>query len=282
MLRAALSAFILVAALAGGAQADDAQLARGELLFNIGGCANCHTAKDGSPLAGGDPIRTPYGTFHAPNITPDRETGLGLWTEEQFIRAMREGVGPTGTPFYPAFPFTSYTHMPDEDLRALKAYLDAVPAVRREDRPHELHFPYDLRLALWPWRWAFFRPRPFVADPTKDEIWNRGAYLVNGPGHCQECHTPRTWWGVLDEERAFTGSDLGPDIGRAPNITPHLERGIGSWTRGDFEALLQLGMLPDGDFVGGDMAKVVRNGTAKLPPEDQQAIITYLQSLPPR
>ena len=193
---------------------------------------------------------------------------------------MREGVAPDGSPYYPAFPFTSYTRMTDADLRALKAYLDTVPAVRQTSRPHELAFPYNLRLGLWPWRWAFFTPARFVPDPARDEAWNRGAYLVEGPGHCQECHTPRTWSLSLDSARAFQGGDLGPGIGKVPDITRHPERGLGQWTEDDYLFLLQLGMKPDGDFVGGDMAKIVTNGTAKLSEPDRQAITRFLMSLP--
>jgi len=278
----ALAAFCWALLAASGAAAQDDLVARGEAVFNIAGCTSCHTAKDGPLLAGGDPIRSPYGTFHAPNITPDPETGIGRWSDADLARALREGVAPDGAPLYPAFPYTSYTHMTDGDLTALAAYLKTVPPVRRESRPHELGLPYSLRLGLRPWRWAFFEPRRFVPDPTKDAVWNRGAYLVTALGHCQECHTPRTWSGALDTELAFTGADLGKDIGKAPNITRHPERGLGKWTDDDYLGVLQLGILPDGDFVAGDMAKVVAHGTSKLPASDQEAIVTYLKSLPPR
>lgn len=280
---AALAAFAVTALLAAGAPlAQEDQARKGELVFNIGGCTSCHTAKDGARLAGGDPIRSPYGTFHAPNITPDRETGIGGWSEADFIRAMREGVSPDGMPYYPAFPYTSYTQMSDEDLKALKAYLDTIPPVRQASRPHELSFPYNLRFGLRPWRWAFFTPQRFVPDPAKDPVWNRGAYLVNGPGHCQQCHTPRSWAGALDEARAFMGADLGPGIGKAPNITPHPEHGLGKWVVDDYLFLLSDGVTPDGDSVSGDMVRVVNNATSKLPPSDQDAIVAYLRSLPPR
>lgn len=278
---AALGLIGALAATAAGA-ADPETLARGELLFNIGGCTNCHTAKDGPLLAGGDPLVTPFGSFHPPNITPDATTGIGGWSEADFIRAMREGVSPAGEPFYPAFPYTSYSRMSDEDLRALKAWLDTVPPVERPSPPHELGFPFNQRWLIGLWQWAFFTPERFVPDPARDEAWNRGAYLVLGPGHCVECHTPRNALGVLDMHAAFAGGDLGGPKGKVPNITGNPDKGIGSWSEGDIVTALTLGMLPDGDFVGGEMAKIVRNGTGKLPAEDVQAIATYLKSLPPR
>lgn len=275
-LAAALGA--LAAPAARAAEAD--RLARGELLFNIGGCTNCHTAKDGPLLAGGDPLVTPFGTFHAPNITPDPETGIGRWSEADFVRAMRDGRSPTGAPYYPAFPYTSYARMSEADLLDLKAYLDTVPPVRRPSPPHELSFPYNIRAGLRLWQWAFHDPSPFTPDPGRSPAWNRGAYLVLGPGHCGECHTPRGWHGALDQGRAFAGARLGKDV--VPNITSDPERGIGKWSLADIRALLQIGIKPDGDFVAGEMGKIVSNGTGKLPEGDREAIAEFLASLPPR
>ena len=252
---------------------------RGELAFHIGGCTNCHTAKNGALLAGGDAIASPYGDFYAPNITPDPETGIGGWTLEQFVRAMREGRDPEGSPLYPSFPYTSYTRLTDEDLSALKAYLDKLPAVSQASRPHDLWFPFNLRWGLYLWQWLFFTPERFQPDPTRDAAWNRGAYLALAPGHCGECHTPRTFYGVLDWDRAFTGAQLGKE--KVPNITPEPKNGIGAWSAGDLETFLKLGMTPDGDFVGSEMAKVVNNSTGKLPDADLAALVTYLRSLPP-
>ena len=277
--RGCLLALAILVAAPGAARADADQLARGELLFHIGGCTNCHTAKDGPTLAGGDPIATPFGAFYAPNITPDRDTGIGAWSLDQFVHAMRDGRDPQGWPLYPAFPYTSYTRMSDEDLAALKAYLDTLPAVSQASKPHELRFPFNLRSGLYLWQWLFFTPERFVADPARDAAWNRGAYLVLGPGHCAECHTPRTFYGVLEWNHAFAGGQLGKD--KVPNITPNPTTGIGKWSDGDVSTLLELGMTPDGDFVGSDMGKVVNNGTSKLPDADVEAIVTYLRSLPP-
>lgn len=279
-----LPALLLITALvapAAGA-ADPALVARGELLFAIGGCTNCHTAKDGPLLAGGEPLATPFGIFHPPNITPDPKSGIGGWTDADFIRAMREGRAPDGSAYYPSFPYTSYTRMSDEDLVALKAYLDTVPAVERTSPDHELGFPFNQRWGIRLWQTAFFTPGRFVPDPARDAAWNRGAYLVLGPGHCGECHTPRDSLGVLDWERAFAGGDLGGPSGKVPNITGDPAAGIGDWSEGDLRTALSLGMLPNGDFVGGEMGKIVANGTSKLPPDDLQAIVTYLKSLPAR
>lgn len=276
-MRSALLTLALCASLAGTtAQAAEPE---GELLFHIGGCTNCHTAKDGALLAGGDPIVTPFGSFIAPNITPDPETGIGRWSLEDFIRAMREGRDPAGRPLYPAFPYTSYTHMSDADLAALKGYLDTVPAVSRPSRPHELSFPFNLRWGLHLWQWLFFMPGRLEPDPAKDATWNRGAYLVLGPGHCAECHTPRTFYGVLEQDRAFAGAQLGKE--KVPNITPNPQAGLGKWSASDIATLLKLGMTPDGDFVGSEMAKIVKNGTGKLAQPDLDAIVAFLQSLPP-
>ncbi len=193
--------------------------ARGELLFHIGGCTNCHTAKNGALLAGGDPIVSPFGDFHAPNITPDPETGIGGWTLEQFIRAMREGRDPEGWPLYPAFPYTSYTRMTDEDLAALKAYLDGLPAVSQASKPHDLWFPFNLRWGLYLWQWLFFTPERFQPDPAKDAVWNRGAYLVLGARTLRRVpHAADLLRRAGVGPRRSPGAQLGKE--KVPNITP--------------------------------------------------------------
>ncbi|HEB78264.1 MAG TPA: c-type cytochrome [Methylothermaceae bacterium] len=258
---------------------DQGAVARGRLLYAIGGCTNCHTAEEGEELAGGDPLPTPFGVFYPPNITPDPDYGIGAWSDTDFIRAMQEGISPHGHPYYPAFPYPSYTRMRESDLKDLKAFLDTIPAVKRPSRPHELRFPFNIRSGLWLWRWLYFRPARFRPDPFRSQRWNRGAYLVEGPGHCGECHTPRNFLGGPDRTRAYAGSVLG-EI-RAPNITPDPEFGIGEWSDGDLLYFFQTGIRPDGDSVSGAMAKVIRNGTAKLPETDLRAIIEYLRSLKP-
>ena len=252
---------------------------RGELLFHIGGCQSCHTKADGKQLAGGEPFKTPVGTFYPPNITPDRADGIGAWSDDDFLRAMQEGVSPKGEPYYPAFPFTSYARMSREDLLALWGYLKgSIPPAAVPSKPHELVFPVSDRAGLWAWRWAFFSPQPIKADPTKSAAWNEGAYLVQGPGHCGQCHSPRTLWGfgAIDESKALAGNPGDLVTGAAPNITDDPEHGIGKWSADDLDGVLSLGMTPEGDFVGGEMAKVVKNSTSVLPPERRSAIVTYL------
>jgi mono/diheme cytochrome c family protein len=280
-MRLAALAVTLILWIGTAGAADPALIARGEQVFNIGGCTNCHTAQGGQLLAGGAPLVTPFGTFHPPNITPDPTHGIGGWTQEQFNTAMREGRAPSGAAYYPAFPYTSYTRMTDEDLAALKAYLDSLPPSAQPRREHELGFPYNQRWGIRLWQWAFFTPGRFQPQPDKGEVWNRGAYLALGPGHCVECHTARNSLGVLDMEMAFAGGDLGGPEGKVPNITSSAD-GIGDWSEGDVSTALTLGMLPDGDFLGGEMGKIVNNGTGKLPPEDVAAIVAYIKALPPR
>jgi mono/diheme cytochrome c family protein len=261
------------------AEADDA-VARGERVFHAAGCASCHTLEDGPPLAGGVAIETDFGVFYGPNITPDPEHGIGGWSREDLDRAMREGISPGGSPYYPSFPYTSYTGMTDEDVADLFAYLSTVEPVAEPDRAHELGLVYRFRSGLWAWRLAYFTPERFEPDPDRDGTWNRGAYLVEVLGHCGECHTPRNLAGAMRRDRTLSGNPDGPEDERIPNITPDEETGIGRWSEREIEVFLQLGMMPDGDFAGGSMGPVIRNSTSKLTAEDRTAIATYLRSLP--
>ena len=269
-----------------GASAADApgNAERGAYVIRLGGCISCHTdtKKKGPLLAGGVGLKTPYGTFYTPNITPDRETGIGGWSTEDFIRAMTEGKSPSGTVFYPAFPYTSYTHMTRQDLIDLKAYLDTVPPVHFKAPDHALHFPYSLRIAMIPWRWLFFDAKPFKPDPTKSAMWNRGAYLVTGPGHCGECHSPRNFFGAVDQERALAGTSAGPEGKPIPSIRPRPKRGIGGWSTKDVAYALKTGGKPDGDFLGGAMGDVISDSTSHWTDADLNAVAEYLLSLPAR
>lgn len=260
-------------------QAADAK--HGAYVFATAGCAACHTAeKGGEFLAGGRELKTDFGSFYTPNITPDPETGIGGWSDEDFLRAMRRGISPDGDHYYPSFPYTSYARMTDADVLDLKAYLDTVPAVRNDVRDHDLPFPFNIRLSMIGWKLLFFDDDRFEPDPNRSEAWNRGAYLVNGPGHCGECHSPRNILGVVDEERALSGNKNGPEGDAVPNITPGPD-GIGDWSEDDIVAALEIGILPDGDFLGGAMTDVIKENTGKLSDEDRRAIATYLTSLPP-
>lgn len=266
---------------AGMAQAQSGDADRGEYMFAAGGCATCHTAKDGGAfLAGGRELKTDFGSFYTPNITPDPETGIGNWSEDDFVRAVREGISPDGQYYYPTFPYTSYAKMTRQDVVDIKAYLDTVPAVLNVVPDHDLGFPFNIRMSMFGWRLLFFDDSPFAPDPSRSDVWNRGAYLVTGPGHCGECHSPRNALGVVDTSQALSGNKNGPEGDAVPNITPG-EGGIGDWSEEDIISALEIGFLPDGDFVGGAMTDVIDDNTSKLTPEDLQAMATYLTSLPP-
>jgi mono/diheme cytochrome c family protein len=260
----------------------DASVVRGEYLLRAGGCVSCHTADgdDAVPLAGGRALETPFGTFYTPNITPDEETGIGAWSDEEFLNAFWEGVGPSGRYYFPAFPFPAYTGISREDLLAIKAYLFSLPPVRSDNQPHELDWYVDTRLAAAAWQLVFFDAERFEPQPGRGSDWNRGAYLVRHLGHCGECHSPRNRFGATLAHQEMAGG-TGPGGKEVPNITPHREGGIGRWTRADLELFLELGMMPDGDFAGGSMTAVIDDNTSQLTPEDRAAIATYLESLPP-
>ena len=277
------AAFAAISLVLGGlaARAEDGDLvARGAYLATAAGCADCHTdAKNGGrPYAGGRSLTTPFGTFYAPNITPDMVTGIGQWSDVQFLNALREGVRPDGSNFFPVFPYPSFTKITDGDVRAIKAYLFAQPAVRQANRAHDVAFPFSWRFLLSGWKVLFFNPGPFRPAPDRGETYNRGAYLVTALAHCGECHTPRNWFGAMEPSRFLAGTPHGPDGKAVPNITPNQETGIGKWSDDDIEALLKDGQTPDFDFVGGAMAEVVKN-TARLTDADRRAIAAFLRSV---
>lgn len=279
------AAQILAVAQGADALAEASSAERGKYLLHAGGCIGCHTDKatlkaKGPILGGGRVLKTPFGTFFGPNITPHPEHGIGRWTEAQFRRALRHGRAPSGRHYYPAFPYTSFTRMTDRDIGDLWAYIRTMKPVDRPSKRHELGFPYNIRFLLTFWKWMNFRRGAFAPDPAKSKQRNRGAYLVTALGHCGECHTPRNSLGGLRRSLSMSGSADGP-AGGAPNITPHKETGIGNWSAEDIVSALKLGMLPDGDFIGGEMTEVVEHGTSKLTDADLKAIATYLAALPP-
>lgn len=258
-------------------------LANGQDMLNIGGCASCHATKgqdDRQRLGGGRELITDFGTFVAPNISPDPQNGLGGWTEEQFVNAMLRGVGRNGEHLYPAFPYGSYQRMRLDDVRDLYAHLKTLPADPSPSPPHRLAFPFTIRRGIGLWKLANLDGRSFAPDPAKSDAVNRGAYLVEGPGHCAECHSPRNVFGGIPEDRRFAGGRDPTGKGWVPNITPHAD-GIAAWQEGDLAYLLQIGLKPDMNSVGGSMADVVLN-TAPLNPADQEAMAAYLKTLPPR
>jgi mono/diheme cytochrome c family protein len=277
-------AYLLLVLAATPAGAADATLAYGEYLYRVGGCENCHTDRDasGPVLAGGRKLVTPHGTFLTPNITPDRETGIGAWSAADFVRALRDGRSPAGAHYYPAFPYTSYTLLTDQDMHALYAYLMTRPAVRRVNEPHQLPWYARSRAALRGWKWIYFRRGPFQANPDRTGVWNRGAYLVRAAAHCSECHTPREpLGGPAILTRYLAGTADGPDGSAVPNITPDAQTGIGSWTRQELTEYLRSGMEPDGDFAGGLMAEYIDHGFKHLTVEDRDAVAEYVLSMPP-
>jgi mono/diheme cytochrome c family protein len=254
-------------------------LDNGKTMFLIGGCASCHATPgqdDKTKLGGGVGLKSPFGTFYTPNISPDPNLGIGKWTEANFVTAMVKGTSPDGRHYFPAFPYTSYQRIGTGDLRDLFAYLKTLPAVQDKSKPHDVPFPFNIRRTLGGWKFLFLDGKPFEGNPAKDVVWNRGAYLVNGPGHCAECHSPRNVLGGIIASQRFAGGPSPDGDGFVPNIT---QKGL-SMSHEQVVKLLETGETPDGDTVGGEMGKVVAN-TAKLSPEDRAAIATYIKSLSP-
>ncbi len=257
-----------------------ANVEQGKYLTIAGGCVACHTAEDGIPMAGGRPLESPFGVFFSPNITPDPETGIGNWTDAEFIAAFQDGVNPEGEHYYPAFPYPSYTGLADTDLLNIKAYLDSLEPVSAPNRDHELVWYAAWRTPLTFWKWLYFDNARFLPASDKDAVWNRGAYLVRHLGHCGECHTPRDAFGGPQADLEMAGAPGFGDAKAAPNLTPHPD-GLKDWRRADLELFLEIGMLPNGDFAGGEMSAVIDENTALLTAEDRAAITEYLRQLPP-
>ncbi|MDD5367153.1 MAG: cytochrome c [Gallionellaceae bacterium] len=254
---------------------------RGELVYRVAGCENCHTDRkhDGARLAGGRKLTTPLGTFYTPNITPEPTTGIGRWSEADFRRALRQGVGPDGRHYYPSFPYTSYTKLNDDDIHFLWRYLRSLPPVRQANKSHELPWYLSFRPLLAIWKLLFFTPGAYL-PVTGNTAWNRGAYLVNGAAHCSECHTPRNKLGGLRQDAFLAGTLEGPEGVVVPNITPDKKYGIGSWSKADITQYLSTGSRPDGDYAGNLMAEMIDNSLKYLPQTDMQAIAEYVASLP--
>ena len=260
-------------------------LERGLRIFAATGGCTCHTnypgEDDAAPeLAGGRALETPFGIYYSTNITPDRETGIGGWSQDDFVRAMREGLSPAREHYFPVFPYTSFTGLADQDLADLKAYLDSIRAVRRENRPHDAHLPFSFRPAIAGWKYLNFIPGRIEDDPAQDAATNRGRYLALAAAHCGECHTPRTVTGGLDRTQWLAGSRDGPEGELAPNITPDEKTGIGDWSITDLVWYLETGLKPDGDDTQGLMSELIRHGFANLPRDDREAIARYLKSVP--
>ncbi len=266
---------------------------RGQYLFNLSSCDSCHTVDGMKPLAGGLAMTTKFGTFYTTNISKDPKTGIGAWSPQDFLRAMRKGKSPSGKLYYPVFPYTNYSKMSDSDLMAIRFYILNLPGTEQENTPHDLKLMYSLRFTLEAWRLMFFpfwqtdrnyliSQGPFKSVKDKDAQWNRGAYLVEGPLHCTVCHTPRIpVIGGVRRSVWMSGSTDSGESFPAPNITPDFETGLGRWSSTDWMNFLNQGTTPSGDAVVGKMRKIVRYGTAQMTEEDKKAVVKYLMSLKP-
>ena len=254
-------------------------IANGRRMFFAANCGSCHATpgqKDDLVLGGGYAIRTPFGAFFAPNISPDLEDGIGRWTEAQFVSAVTKGTSPDGRHYFPAFPYASYQRMTQADVRDLFAFLKTLSPVQATSRSHELSFPYNIRAGVGLWKRLHLDGETFTPDPERDAEWNRGAYSVNGPAHCAECHSPRNVLGGIVEGQRFAGGPDATGKGWVPNIT---QWGLSHWEVDDIEKFLQSGETPDYDIVTGDMERVIAN-TSRLSDEDRRAMAVYLKSLP--
>lgn len=259
--------------------ARSADLGNGETVFNAGGCASCHASpgqSDRTHLGGGLALTSPFGTFHVPNISSDARDGIGKWSERDFLDAVLKGTSPAASHYYPAFPYGSYHLVKLDDARDLYAYLKTLPAVSGKAPDHELPFPFNIRRNIGIWKLLFFNDQPFAPDPAQSPAWNRGAYLVNGLGHCAECHSPRNALGGIIAAQRFAGGPNPESKGWVPNIT---QKGLADWSENDLAYFLETGQTPEGDTAGGSMARVIRN-TALLSAEDRKAMALYLKSLP--
>jgi mono/diheme cytochrome c family protein len=254
---------------------------RGEYLARAGDCVACHTAPTGREFAGGRAMPTPFGNLYVPNITPDDDTGIGKWSADDFYRMMHTGISRDGALLYPAMPFASYTKVTRGDSDAIYAYLMSVPPVRQQNRPHELRFPYNRRDLLIGWRALYFKEGEYVPDPNQSAQWNRGAYLVQGLGHCAMCHTAINALGGSSESKAFEGGMIPNQNWYAPSLTSNREAGLGEWSIKDITDLLQVG-ISNRATVYGPMAEVVYNSLQYLSDEDVEAMAVYLKALPQR
>jgi mono/diheme cytochrome c family protein len=272
-----IASALVLAAPAGARESSYAQLERGRYLVTAGDCIACHTASGGEAFAGNRPIETPFGIIYSRNITPDRHTGIGAWSDDDFFRAMTRGVAPDGTRLYPAFPYPYFARVTREDLRDIKAYLDTLEPVRTRPIPNELPWPLGIRFLMRGWNLLFLDEGVFRPDPEKSAEWNRGAYLVEGLGHCGACHTPKNMLGADKGDRQLQGGIIQDWF--AANLSGDLRSGLGSWTADDIVQFLKTGRNRH-SAAYGPMAEVITNSTSKLTDADLAAIATYLKEQP--
>jgi mono/diheme cytochrome c family protein len=262
-----------------GAPADAALLVRGEYLTKAADCIACHTVPGkGEPFAGGLPFVLPFGTIYSSNITADPATGIGNWSDEQFVRAMHDGVRADGKRLYPAFPYTAYTALSRKDVLAIKAYLFSLPQVKQPNREPDLGFPFNQRWAMGFWNAAFFKSRRFEADPSQPPAWNQGKYLATALGHCAECHTPRNFAFALETSNNLAGETV--QGWRAYNITSDAKNGIGGWSDAEIAAYLTTGHVDGRGSASGPMGEAVEHSLQYLKAEDTAALVGYLRTVP--
>ncbi len=277
---------IILTGICFSAHSDDSthnNIERGKYIATISGCIHCHTDTEsqGKPLAGGKELKSRFGTFYAPNITPDPKTGIGNWSDDEFIRALQYGISPKGEHYYPAFPYTSFTRMTREDILSVKRYLDSMPAIENTHPEHIVSWPISDRSMLEFWKRVNFTPLIQRRGKHISPEWNRGAYLSEVLIHCGECHTPRFSSGGSMHHRHLAGAYLGAQSERVPNITSHVRDGIGSWSKNQIAAFLATGITPQMRQTTGSMKEVIDEYTSKLDAYDIQAIAEYLTTVPP-
>jgi mono/diheme cytochrome c family protein len=260
------------------AQKDFETIERGRVLATIGDCVACHTAPGGTPFAGGRGIPTPFGTVVTPNLTPDAATGIGAWTDDEFVRALQTGIGRDGEHLYPAFPYPYYTHVTREDLLAIRAFLNTLNPVRNAVERNKLDFPFDIRASMTGWNTLFFSAGRFEPNPDKSAEWNRGAYLVEGLGHCGACHTGKNLLGADLDTHRLQGYIVQDWF--APNLTGDLRGGLGNWSADEIVEYLRTGRNAK-SAASGPMAEVITYSTSHLPEPELRAIATYLKDVPP-
>ena len=269
---------LAIAASARTEGASRTSIERGRYLATVGECASCHTDVGGKPYAGGRAIVTPFGTIYSSNITPDPATGIGKWSKQDFYRALHNGIRRDGKHLYPAFPYPWFTQVTRADVQAIKSYLDSVAAVRQQNKPAELPWPLSVREILAGWNELFFHEGAFSPDLKKSEQWNRGAYLVEGLGHCGACHTATNVLGAPKSDEKLKGGDFG-EHWYAPGLTENLRDGLGAWSQADIVAYLKTGSNAK-SAAAGPMADVVKNSTQHLNDADLNAIAVYLKDIP--
>jgi mono/diheme cytochrome c family protein len=259
------------------AQPSAETIARGKALTEAADCGSCHTGDPSKPFAGGKRIDTPFGRIYSPNLTPDRDTGIGAWSEGEFYRALRSGVAPDGSRYYPAFPYPNFTKMTRQDILAIQAYLATLTPIHNSPPPSELRWPLNYRVVMRVWNLLFFKPGIFEPDQRKSQAWNRGGYLVTGAAHCGACHTPKNLFGADKSGRAFGGGQVAGWF--APRLDSAERGGLKSWSVDDIVEYLSSGRNGK-SHADGLMAEVVVNSTSKMSDADVRAIATYLKDLP--